>query len=463
MSTIETTTEVVHVDPATLLIGTNVRTDVRADAKEFARSIKQRGVLEVITAYRDDDSNLVVLRGQRRAVVAAEVGTPTGTVPVRVEPTPDDMDRIIDQMTENLHRAAMSDTEVVAGVEQLALLGVSAAQIAKKTAITRPHVDAALTVANSETGRQRLATENLTLLDAAVFAEFEGDEAGTDYLVEALESGEPVVHAAQRLRDERTEREELRAEVERLRADGVPALDPDDVPDGFYGLALSSFVDSAGESIPEEQWPSVTGAAVVVRKVRQYDDEEEGREVAPRFDADWIVADPAAAGLVKRWAYDPSSSVSAETPEQEEAKRAERQRVIVGNKAWRSAEVVRREWLASFIARKTPPTGAEALICDAVLVHTGTLSHAMDHHHLGLLKLLGEKPEGYYGDIEACEHLATTPATPKAFTMRTLAAVIAAWEHRTGVHTWRLPTAWDARVMGALIEWGYEGSSQMRV
>jgi ParB family chromosome partitioning protein len=80
--------ELVHLDPATLVIGANVRTDVHPDAPEFAASIKARGVLEVITAYRDTDGDVVVLRGQRRTVVSAEVGTPTGTVPVPIVPVP---------------------------------------------------------------------------------------------------------------------------------------------------------------------------------------------------------------------------------------------------------------------------------------------------------------------------------------------------------------------------------------
>jgi ParB family chromosome partitioning protein len=42
--------------------------------------------------------------------------------------------------------------------------------------------------------------------------------------------------------------------------------------------------------------------------------------------------------------------------------------------------------------------------------------------------------------------------------VRTLAAVLASWEASTGVHTWRHPTAWDARVMGAITGWGYQPS-----
>ena len=129
MSNTATVYEVGHlyeVDPAALRIGANIRTDTHPDAKEFAASIKSRGVLEVISAYLDPDAGLTVLRGQRRTVVAAKVGTPSGTVPVRVVAAPEEVDRIIDQATENLHRQAMHTRETRDAVEQLAMLGVSA-------------------------------------------------------------------------------------------------------------------------------------------------------------------------------------------------------------------------------------------------------------------------------------------------------------------------------------------------
>ena len=76
--------EFLHLDPADIIIGTNVRTDLRADHKEFRKSIKERGVLEAVTVYRNEDGQYVLLRGQRRTVTAAEVGTPTGLIPARV-------------------------------------------------------------------------------------------------------------------------------------------------------------------------------------------------------------------------------------------------------------------------------------------------------------------------------------------------------------------------------------------
>ena len=113
-----------------------------------------------------------MLRGQRRALVAAKVGTPGWTVPVRVVATPCEADRITDQMVENLHRASMHERETRDGIEQLALLGVSAAQIVKRTAVARPVVDAALAVAAHEASKARMDAQGMTLEQAAIFSEF---------------------------------------------------------------------------------------------------------------------------------------------------------------------------------------------------------------------------------------------------------------------------------------------------
>src|SRR3546814_13323698 len=75
--------EFLYLDPAAIIIGTNVRTDLRADHKEFRKSIKERGVLEAVTVYRNEDGQYVLLRGQRRTVTAAEVGPTTGLSPAR--------------------------------------------------------------------------------------------------------------------------------------------------------------------------------------------------------------------------------------------------------------------------------------------------------------------------------------------------------------------------------------------
>ena len=87
-----------------------------------------------------------------------------------------------------------------------------------------------------------------------------------------------------------------------------------------------------------------------------------------------------------------------------------------------------------------------------------TLTKAMDAAHPMLRELLGLDTRSVYGAGRQAAARLAQQATPKAATMTTLAAVVTAWEASTGKHTWRNPTAWDARVLGALTQWGYQPS-----
>jgi ParB family chromosome partitioning protein len=478
--------EFLYLDPAAIIIGRNVRTDLRPDHKEFRKSIKERGVLEAVTVYRNEDGQYVLLRGQRRTVTAAEVGTRTGLIPARVVPQPADADRIGDQMVENIHRAGMREAEIVAGVEQLALLGVSAAQIAKRTSIDRPTVNAALVVTKADQSRNRLDSGDLTLEEAAIFAEFEHDAEAVERLENAKGWRRSLAHEAQRLHDEAAEREADAAEVERLRAEGLPVLSAEEVAEAQESgevLRIERLVTADGEPLPEEEWPNVPGARVQVVKEWVYpedeydeehedggdDEDDEDDEPYQQYVPVWVVTDLDASGLRRRGGGSASTTADSgdesESEEEAEARREERRRVIANNKAWASAETVRREWLAGFVARKTAPKGAEALICEAVVTGHHSLSKAMDHRHPMLFTLLGiDVPTGYYGaGYEECHKIATKASTPKAATMTTLAAIVAAWESTTGKHSWRNPSAWDARVLGALVEWGYQPSEVERI
>lgn len=477
----------VRLDPQQIRIGANVRTDLHADAKEFAKSIKERGVLEPVAVYRDDDGTYVALRGQRRTVVAAQVGTPTGDVPAYVVAKPEEADRIGDQMVENIHRVAMRDSEIQAGVEQLALMGVSAAQIAKRTALSRPTVKAALSVRDKEDTRARLEAGELSLDQAAIFAEFEHDPDAVARLQRCLQWGRSLEHVAQQLRDEAAEAAEYAAEVERLRGEGLPVLTAEEAEELGRPMTIESLRTADDEPVPEEEWPNVPSAAVVLVWDWDYPEDEDGGEDPDGDLSDdedggavyaepekvlrpvWVVTDLEASGLrpVNRFrttgGHDAGITQDAEA--EAEAKRAERRRVVANNKAWRSAETVRRDWLRTFLTRKSAPKGAESLICEAVVTGHHTLSKAMDHCHPRLCDLLGLKhtDSGYGGSSPQINQLATQHSTPKAATMTTLAAVLAAWEDSTGTHTWRSPSPWDARVLAALMEWGYQPSDVERL
>lgn len=199
------------------------------------------------------------------------------------------------------------------------------------------------------------------------------------------------------------------------------------------------------------------------------DDEETHPEPVKVFVPVWVVTDAIAveeAGyVVPRYALGGSAEQpEEETDEQVEARREDRRRVIANNKAWTSAETVRRDWLAKFMVRKTPPKGGEALICEAVLTGQHSLYKAMKFNHPRLRSLLGagaDKSHWDSGDVLA--RITAKASSQKATTMTTLAAVIAAWDDSTSTRTWRGPSAWDARVLGALIEWGYEASEVERI
>ena len=65
------------------------------------------------------------------------------------------------------------------------MLGVSAAQIAKRVALPRSTVDTALAVTRNSATKERMAAAGMTLEDAALFAEFEDDPAAIDKLTAA--------------------------------------------------------------------------------------------------------------------------------------------------------------------------------------------------------------------------------------------------------------------------------------
>lgn len=258
----------------------------------------------------------------------------------------------------------------------------------------------------------------------------------------------------------------VRVEVERLRAEGLPALDPAEVPEPLHRHRLDVLVTAEGDEVSEAQRVDLPGLAVVITPEWQWpetdeDDEDSESEAVRVWEQTWVCTDPDAAGLVYR--YDRRSNDDSTSPtedeQQAEVAREERRRVRENNSAWRSAETVRREWLATFVTRKTAPKGAEAIICEAMLTAPHSLTKAMSGRHAMLRKVLGGSAEGedYYG-LAAINALATQPITAKALTMRTLAAALLAWEDSTDVHTWRNPGTWDRRIMSALIEWGYEPS-----
>jgi ParB family transcriptional regulator, chromosome partitioning protein len=70
-----------ELDPRSLLVDVNIRTDARLD-KDFIASIKDLGVLVPITAVRTTTGDVRVRFGHRRTLAAIEAGL--ATVPVEI-------------------------------------------------------------------------------------------------------------------------------------------------------------------------------------------------------------------------------------------------------------------------------------------------------------------------------------------------------------------------------------------
>ncbi len=217
----------VQVDPATLLVDRNVRSDVRLD-RDFLASVRDLGVLVPIVAVRTEGGELRVRYGHRRTLAAVEAGYAYVPVVVVADDGTDDaaeVARLVGQYAENEHRSGLTTGERVDVFTQLSAFGVSAAQIAKRTKTKRREVDAALTVAGSDLARAATARYDfLNLEQAAVVADFDNDAEAVKALVLAAREG-GFDHLAQRLRDDRAEQTVIDAEAERLASQGVVVIE----------------------------------------------------------------------------------------------------------------------------------------------------------------------------------------------------------------------------------------------
>lgn len=434
----------VEVDPATLTVGPNVRaTDAEAVAadKAFCDSIKSQGVMSPVTAYTDTEAEgcpVVVLYGQRRVLAAVHVGL--DAVPVLLHPAkPTDLDALTQQWDENERRAAMSEADRARGIEQMSLLGLSAAQITKRTGTHRDRVRAVLDTKDNTTTRDGLSA-GLSIEQAAALAEFDTDPDVVATLTTAAQDEDPAAfpHTLARFRQARDEAAAI-AEVARpFHERGVTVLTERPAYDD-PALSLARLVDAEGNDLDEaEHEASCPGHAVLVHYVRPYNDDEEPHAQAVPF-----CTDPKANKHRDRY----SSSGSTNSGPMSEEQKAERRTLIANNKAWDAAQDVRREWLAALVTRKTPPTGGEALIARALTLPYGDDINRSDW--TAPLDLDGDK-------IAREAHAKNT--TAKRHTVLALARVLGQWERHAGRNTWRNPSPWDAVVMTALIAWGYPAS-----
>jgi ParB family chromosome partitioning protein len=458
----------VELDPRSLLVDVNIRTDARLD-KEFVASIKDLGVLVPITAVRTAAGDVRVRFGHRRTLAAIEAELATVPVEIVGDEATDDaaqIERILTQHAENAHRAALTSGEQLGVVEQLSAFGMSAAQIAKRTKMKRKTVDASIAVVRSDLAKA--ATERydfLTLEQAAAVAEFDNDSDAVKQLVVAAQQGRGFDHLVQRLREDRADEALVDAKVAELVTAGVTVIDRPRWTDA--AKHLDTLAGQTDTEITPKSHAECPGHAAYVEVFWDVDEdaddpEDDERRVA---EATYVCLDPVQYGHIeaaqessRRASNSHAQSAPFSTQADEEAK-AERRRVLDNNKAWRAAETVRREWLKNFVARKTAPKGAVRYIFSEVAEGDHQLRDGMDKQHEFARELLGlDAPVSRWQQTPGADALINTlgNAGDGRAQVITLALVLGAFETTLGVHTWRNPNAGAGRYFTQIAAWGYE-------
>lgn len=446
MSMTKHSPELVQAAPGTLLVDVNVRQDARLD-KELVASVRDLGVLQPITAVRTAEGALRVRFGHRRTLAALDAGLDTVPVLVVADEATDDtgqIERLVTQYAENEHRTGLTTAERLSVAAQLTAFGVTPAQIAKKTKMARMDVDAALIAARSKLAQGAAERYDfLDLMQAAVIAEFDDQPEVVKALVAAARTGQ-FDHVAQRARDDRAEAAAKQEAVDQLAATGVPVVERpsyDSPARELAALTTGASPDRAAMT-PEDHSDCPGHAAFVARQWTEGD-----LAWLPTY----VCLDAAQHGHELRYGAPQRSAVPSE--EAKELASQERREVIANNKAWRSAEVVRLDWLRTFAARPGAPKGTADFLAATlgtagrVLESLGTLRGLN-----GLESVLGVPPHA--GHTESMAAL-TADVPEKRGTLLALAVALIGYEASTELHHWRSVNPNTCRYFTFLESCGY--------
>ena len=397
-TTVQVSGTLEHIDPTTLEIDVNVRTEASL-TPAFLDSIAAHGVRQPVSAIRRADGTVAVRDGQRRTLAARQTGQVSIPVYITDHATDDDQareaDRIVEQFDLNENRERLTGRDRLAAMTQLLDLGLSPTKVGKRLHVDRKQVAAAPTVAGSTIAASAVDTGTLDLIQAATVAEFEDDPNAVERLVTAAGNSQ-FDHVVANLRSEQ-ESKARRAEAAAPYIEkGYQVLDrwsPDYAT--FRGL-----VDADGETVDPETMDPANVAILLDERARYVDTEtrepvdrdtidwytEEDPDLEPEDglrhydtveeESEWIVSawyciDPAAAGLRSRYgsttgtptSTDPEEAARLQAEADEQA-RIERRRVVRLNKLGVAAEGVRREWVTALLTRKTAPKGAARFVAE---------------------------------------------------------------------------------------------------
>jgi ParB family chromosome partitioning protein len=427
------------LDPATLTVDINVRKDAALTA-DFVASIKEHGVMEPVIAHLKDDGTVHVLMGQRRTRAAVEAEREA--IPVMIIESPEEAERIVTQVVENIQRAELTEADEADAYHQLSLIGVSAAAIAKKTGRTKTTVESALKAKSSNAGAAALG-KGWSIEEALIMAEFEGDLSATEEL-ESVIMDEPdqLLHVAQLLRDRRESAAALAALTEELEARGKTIVEDA----GHYADEENLYVSAANRADGEPATDEDANAYVVSTDYR-------GQHNAKPAITGWKEL-----GFTPKYERYDGGQQAQKGPMTDEQK-AERKTLIENNRAMVSAATVRREFVKSLLARKQAPKGWQYFTVHAITHHAETAS---GYDGKVAAEMVGAKVEesNAWAWNPLRDHVAKTTARPE-FSL--IALVCAGYEKTIAKDSWRSPSQTHRDYLNQLVVWGYTASETEQI
>ncbi|MWJ05189.1 ParB/RepB/Spo0J family partition protein [Clavibacter michiganensis] len=427
-----------YLDPNTLIIEENVRPSADLN-REFVQSIRANGVLTPVRARRDAEGRVLVRAGQRRTLAAREVGLATIAVHI-IEGDEATAERIVQQLVENDQRLALTDADRTVAFKQLEFAGLTPAAISKRTGTKTATVKTTLQVANTPAAADAMAEHQLTLDQAAGLVEFDDDEEARASLIKtAVTVPAQFEHELQRARDERARREALQAAITDHESRGYVIVDHENPEhEAFVPVFQLVTADGRYPRLSAEEMDALDGRGA--RIVDYFDGPE----------ATYYLRDPEAVGFRRRQHETPAEVTM--TDEQKAEQKAERRRVIANNKAWDSAETVRRTFVASLVTRKALPKNAVQVIAAGLTTYRHEVGRAVQEGSPLAHEFLGVARErGYYSDALG-QYAAATPTKAQHVA---LAVVLGGIEASLSRESWRSAQPEVAEYLRQLAAWGY--------
>ncbi|GMA37789.1 ParB/RepB/Spo0J family partition protein [Demequina litorisediminis] len=401
----------VHPNPA------NPRYDL-GNRDTLTASIKDRGIIQPLVVTPDPEGGYTIIAGHRRHASATDAGLTE--ILVNIVPDADAATIAAAMVHENTQRAGFTDAELARGIQGMLDTGATAAAIAKGLGAKRDTIkNLAAAHAAPEDTRAYLHAGEISLDQALALADLESKDADLyATTLAAVEDGQNPDWVLRKAREAIAKAEAV-AQAEKIAADtGVTIIT--ERPSGWDGKSKHLKSD---EEIAQHHGQPCYGIYPTVTN--------DGEAVVQHW-------------CTKTRAHDPK----AETVEVSEDDKAERRRVIANNKAWDTANGVRRAWLTESLHPRT--TIPKKHIPTLLALNIAT--PYSEEHVREAVRIVAAVKNGAWPGAEA--HAKAT--VNDGATLRThLLATIARHEDRVSKTVWRENRTGFAAHLTLLADLGY--------